>query len=173
MRKASSKTPGDSEKSSGVNPRKALFDAYYRNGGPSFRVGNAYQSAIAAGYSPITAKANCHLLARDSRVQVAEALEALGVDGFSQAQKLLELREAQAVKWNPAKYPGRPAKGKKPGIAARGGWDYFADGNVQLEATKEINRVKDAYPAPREPIDGRDQRPITIIFPATWKPDKE
>ncbi len=64
-------------------------------GGLHFSPGNAYQSAVAAGYSPNTAKSKCHILARRARVKVAAALEALGCDGFSQAVKLLELREAR------------------------------------------------------------------------------
>jgi hypothetical protein len=162
---AAATNPDDAEKPRGVNPRKALFETYYKNGGPGFRAGNAYRSALAAGYAPITAKANCHLLAREARVQVAEGLTALGVDGFSQAEKLLELREAKAVKWNPDKHPGRPAKGKKPAIAARGGWDVFEDNDAQLRTTQEINRILDSYPAPKEPT---DSRPVQIIFPATF-----
>lgn len=164
--------PQGSEEREGLNPRQALFEEFYRQGGPDFRPGNAYQSALAAGYSPITAKANCHILARKIRVDVKEALEMLGCDALSQAKKLLALREAQLVKWNPAKYPGVRAQRKtkktaaSPGKPARGGWDVFEDNTTQLETTKEINRIFGAYPAPKEP---GDNRPVQIIFPPDFK----
>lgn len=140
-----------------TNLRQALFEKFYRDGAPGFRPGNAYRSAIAAGYTPITAKANCHILARRCKVKAAEALQAMGCDGFSQAEKLLRLREARTVRWNPVKYNGKKQK--------RGGWDTFDDGDLQLRATQEINRVLDAYPAPKE----ADQRsPVQIIFPASF-----
>lgn len=132
----------------GLNPRQASFDAFYLNGGPDFRPGNAYQSAIASGYSPNTAKSKCHILARRTSVKVAGALAALGCDGFSQATKLLELREAKTVRWN--------QKNEK--------WDEFEDADVQLRAVQEINRLQDAYPAPKEKVE--DARPITIVFPS-------
>jgi len=131
----------------GANPRQASFDAFYLNGAPAFRPGNAYKSAIAAGYSANTAKSNCHILARRASIKVALALEALGCDGFSQAAKLLELREAKTVRWN--------QKTEE--------WDEFGDADVQLRATQEINRLQDAYPAPKEKVE--DSRPITIVFP--------
>lgn len=130
----------------GANPRQASFDAFYLDGGPDFSPGNAYKSAVAAGYSPNTAKSNCHILARRASIKVARALEALGCDGFSQATKLLELREAQTVRWN----------------QKREKWDEFEDADVQLRATQEINRLQDAYPAAKEPTE--DSRPITILF---------
>jgi hypothetical protein len=139
------------------NPRRALFGTFYRTGGPNFRPGNAYRSAIAAGYSAATAKSNCHLLAREARVRTAEALEALGCDGFSQAGKLLQLREAKTVKWNPSK----GASKKKP----KGGWDVFEDNGTQLSTTQEINKLQGAYP---DPVAGADNRPIQIIFPKNF-----
>ncbi|HVA94426.1 MAG TPA: hypothetical protein VNI36_05920 [Candidatus Dormibacteraeota bacterium] len=138
--------PADPAEQEGANPRQASFDAFYLNGGPHFSPGNAYKSAIAAGYSPNTAKSNCHVLARRASIKVARALEALGCDGFSQAAKLLELREAKTVRWNQKKEK----------------WDEFEDADVQLRATQEINRLHDSYPAPKEPIE--DARPITIVF---------
>ena len=142
-----SQKPADPGEQEGVNPRQASFDAFYLNGGLDFSPGNAYQSAVAAGYSPNTAKSKCHILARRARVKVAAALEALGCDGFSQATKLLELREAKTVRWNQKKER----------------WDEFEDADVQLRATQEINRLQDAYPAPKEKVE--DSRPITIVFP--------
>jgi len=130
----------------GANPRQASFDAFYLNGGLDFSPGNAYKSAIAAGYSPNTAKSNCHILARRASIKVSIALEALGCDGFSQATKLLALREAKTVRWN----------------QKREKWDEFEDTDVQLRATQEINRLQDSYPAPKEPTE--DSRPITIVF---------
>jgi hypothetical protein len=141
--------PKAAEEQRGVNPRKALFETFYRNGGPDFPPGNAYRSALAAGYSPITAKANCHLLAREVRVKTAEALEACGCDGFSQAEKLIELREAKTVKWNPKKNR----------------WDTFQDGDLQLRAVQEINKILDAYPAPKET---NDTRPVMIVLPKNF-----
>lgn len=138
--------PASPSEQEGANPRQASFDAFYLDGGPDFSPGNAYQSAIAAGYSPNTAKSNCHILARRASIKVARALEALGCDGFSQATKLLELREAQTVRWN----------------QKREKWDEFEDADVQLRATQEINRLQDAYPAPKEKVE--DSRPITILF---------
>lgn len=141
---AAPKNPTEAEKPRGVNPREALFEVYYRDGGPGFRVGKAYRSALAAGYSPITAKPNCRLLGRKARVHVAEVLQALGVNGFSQAKKLLELREEKTVRWN----------------SKREKWDTFEDVDVQLRTDQEINRILDACPAPRESIDSRDKRAI-------------
>lgn len=132
----------------GLNPRQASFDSFYLRGGHDFRPGNAYKSAIAAGYSPNTARSKCRILARRASVKVAAALEALGCDGFSQATKLLELREAKTVRWN--------QKSEE--------WDEFEDADVQLRATQEINRLQDAYPAPKEKVE--DTRPITIVFPS-------
>jgi len=131
----------------GANPRQASFDVFYLNGGLNFSPGNAFKSAIAAGYSSATAKSNCHILARRASIKVARALEALGCDGFSQAAKLLKLREAKTVRWN--------QKTEQ--------WDEFKDADVQLRATQEINRLQDAYPAPKEKVE--DSRPITIVFP--------
>lgn len=139
--------PAVSAESKGMNPQQASFDAFYINGGPDFRPGNAYQAAIAAGYSPATAKSNCHILARRASIRVLAALEARGCDGFDQANKLLALREARTVRWNPKKNR----------------FDQFTDNSTQLEATKEINRILDAYPAPKEKV--TDSRPITIVFP--------
>lgn len=150
-----------------ADPRRTKFSEFYRNGGPDFRAGNAYRSALAAGYSPATAKSNCHLLARDINVAAADALRALGCDAFSQARKLLRLQQAKTVKWNPQKFPGTRGTKKRKGKAPRGGWDAFDDGDLQLDATKEINRLLDAYPAPKEP--GDTSRPVQIIFPASFK----
>lgn len=133
-----------------LNPRQARFEQYYRNGGPDFPAGNAYKSALAAGYSATTAKAKSHLLARRANVKTAEALTLLGRDGFSQALKLIALSEAQLVKWN----------------ASDEDWDTFDDGHLQLEAVKEINRLLDEYPAPKEP--NTNDAPIQIIFPANF-----
>lgn len=142
-----SQKPADLVEQEGANPRQASFDAFYLNGGPDFRPGNAHKSAVAAGYSPNTAKSKCHILSRRARVKVVAALEALGCDGFSQATKLLELRKAKTVRWNQKKEQ----------------WDEFEDADVQLRATQEINRLQDAYPAPKEKVE--DSRPITIVFP--------
>jgi len=141
-----SQKPADPVEQEGANPRQASFDVFYLNGGLDFLPGNAYKSAIAAGYSPNTAKSKCHILARRARVKVAAALEALGCDGFSQATQLLELREAKTVRWN----------------QKREKWDEFEDADVQLRATQEVNRLQDAYPAPKEKVE--DSRPITIVF---------
>jgi len=138
--------PAGPAEQEGANPRQASFDVFYLNGGPDFSPGNAYKSAIASGYSSATAKSNCHILARRASIKVARALEALGCDGFSQAAKLLELREAKTVRWNQKKEK----------------WDEFEDADVQLRATQEINRLQDSYPAPKEKVE--DSRPITIVF---------
>lgn len=166
-KKKAPKEPRSTEKKPETNPRRALFDMFYRNGGPSFPAGNALQSAIAAGYSPATAKSNCHLLARESRVHIAEALEALGCDGFSQAQKLLHLREAKTVKWNPGKRLTLRAggKGKRVEKVVEGGWDTFEDGDLQLRTAQEINKIQGAYPDPER---GGDGRSVQIIFPASF-----
>lgn len=156
-----------SEKQEGLNPRQALFEQFYRQGGPEFPPGNAYRSAIAAGYTPITAKANCHILARKCNIKTAEALIAMGCDGFSQAKKLLTLREAKTVKWNPDKFPGRRATKKRAGTFKHGGWDLFEDSSTQLDATKEINRILDSYPAPKQPTE--PVHPVTIIWPSSFK----
>lgn len=156
-KKAASNQKEDASDTSQEKPRRALFNNFYRMGGPSFRPGNAFRSAIAAGYSVATAKSNCHLLAREARVRTAEALEALGCDGFSQGGKLLQLREAKTVKWNPSKGGTK----KKP----KGGWDVFEDNGTQLNATQEINKIQGAYP---DPVAGSESRPIQIIFPKNF-----
>lgn len=169
-KKAAPKEPArtdTTEKKPESNPRRALFDVFYRNGGPNFRAGNAFQSAIAAGYSPATAKSNCHLLARESRVRTAEALEALGCDGFSQAQKLLHLRDAKTVKWNPSKQLTLRAggKGKRVQKTVKGGWDTFEDNDTQLRTAQEINKIQGAYPDPEKTGDART---IQIVFPENF-----
>src|SRR5579864_8628919 len=141
MGKNKTRKAAGSAEQEGANPRQASFDAFYLNGGPNFSPGNAYKSAVAAGYSSATAKSNCHILARRASIKVNIALGALGCDGFSQASKLLELREAKTVRWN----------------QKREKWDEFGDADVQLRATQEINRLQDAYPAPKEKVEDSDR----------------
>lgn len=114
------------------------------------KTGNALVSAKSAGYSAKTAHADSWRMARAVRVSLADALRARGIDEVSQAQKLAKLQEARTVKWNPADEA----------------FEEFGDSDVQMRATQEINRLLDAYPAPKE-ITG-DNRPITIVFPANF-----
>lgn len=124
--------------------RQAKFREHY------LQSGNALQAAKDAGYSEATALSDSYRMAREIRVGIAEALRARGLDEVSQAKKLGELQQARAVKWN----------SKKEKFVA------FHDADVQLRATQEINRLLDAYPAPKE--DTGDNRPIQIIFPANF-----
>jgi hypothetical protein len=72
-----------------------------------------------------------------------EALCAIGLDTVTQAKKLSELLEAKKPLWNRKKER----------------WDSFSDNAVQLEAVKEVNRLLNAYPAPKP-----DVEPITVNF---------
>lgn len=108
--------------------------------------GNAARAARAIGMSPALAKSEAWRLVKALNVRVADALEMLGIDAVSQAKKLLFLREATMPKWN----------------AGTEDWDIFLDSSTQLEATKEINRLRDEYPAKKEPAPA--QGPVTVIF---------
>lgn len=133
-----------------IDPRTARLADFYLWGGSNFKPGNLYQAAIAAGYSRATARSNHSELRRNLRIVLPDALRALGLDEASQAAKLGKLREAKTVRWNAKKHR----------------WDVFEDGDVQLRATQEINRILDVYPAPKET---GDSRPVQIIFPGDFK----
>jgi len=62
-------------------------DEYLKNGG------NAYQAALAAGYSRATAESDSYKLARLVKVKIGDALRANGVDEVWMARKLKELFE--------------------------------------------------------------------------------
>ena len=135
---------GDSKQAHRWNPVKSRIsperlqrfrEVYLSNGC------NAVRAAIAIGMKPTTAKANAHRFTRALRLQMQEALHAIGVDAVTQAKKLIELVDAKKPWWN--------RKKKR--------WDFFPDYAIQLEAVKEINRILNAYPAPRPDID-----PITV-----------
>lgn len=149
-RRQQARKPQAPDSQEGLNPRQALFEQFYRGGGPGFPAGNACRSAIEAGYTRITAKANCHILARRANIKTAEALQLLGRDGFAQARHLVKLCSAKTVRWNQKKER----------------WDTFEDASVQLDAVKEINRLQDSYPAPKEPT--AETRPIQIVFPVDF-----
>ncbi len=110
--------------------------------------GNAYRSALAAGYARNTAKVKSCEMARLVRVKAAEALRALGIDETQVALKLKEKLGAKEFRWNPAK--------KK--------WETFIAHKPQLEATKELARILDMYPAQKigGPT-GSDPIPVRII----------
>ena len=108
--------------------------------------GNAYKAALAIGMKPSTAKAGAWRIVRALKLQVAEALEMLGIDAVSQARKLIALREARLVKWNPSEEQ----------------WDTFLDSSTQMEATKEINKLLDAYPAAKRPPN--ETPPVQVFF---------
>lgn len=114
------------------------------------KTGNALQSAKEAGYSESVARADSWKFARAVRISLADALRARGIDEVSQAEKLAKLQEARTVKWNPSEEE----------------FEEFGDSDVQMRATQEINRLLDAYPAPKE-VTG-DNRPIQIIFPTNF-----
>lgn len=84
--------------------------------------------------------------ARNIRVEIGAALRAMGLDELSQARKLLKLQAARMPKWNPAKEK----------------FDIFDDGATQLAATREISRLLDHYPAPKE--DQPAIPPVQLIF---------
>jgi Terminase small subunit len=132
-----------SEKVVDGTAKQALFKEHY------LRTGNAYESAKLAGYRESVAKSRSFEMARAVRITIAEALRARGLDEVSQAQKLARLQNARAVKWNP----------KKEKFVG------FEDADVQMRATQEINRLLDAYPAPKETS---DNRPVQIIFPGSF-----
>ena len=85
-------------------------------------------------------------MAAPIRLEMAAALRATGLDEHSQAKKLAQLREARTVRWN----------------AKKNKWDTFDDGDVQMRATQEVNRLLDAYPAPKEKVE--DSRPINVFI---------
>jgi hypothetical protein len=84
--------------------------------------------------------------ARNIRVEIGAALRAIGINEISQAQKLLKLQRARMPKWNPAEER----------------FQSFEDGATQLAATREISRLLDHYPAPKE--DQPAVSPVTLIF---------
>jgi hypothetical protein len=106
-------------------------EAYLSNGC------NAVRAAIAIGMKPTTARANAHRLARAVKLQMQEALCAIGLDTATQAKKLAELLEAKKPLWNRKKER----------------WDSFPDNAVRLEAVKEVNRLVNAYPAPKPDVE--------------------
>lgn len=112
--------------------------------------GNAYRSALDAGYRESTAKAKSFEFARAVRIPIADALRARGIDEVSQAQKLAQLQAARCVKFNPE----------------LGEFEDFDDGDVQMRATQEINRLLDAYPAPKQPD---VSVPVQIVFPKSFR----
>ena len=67
-------------------------DEYLKNGG------NAYQAALAAGYSRATAESDSYKLARLVKVKIGDALRANGVDEVSVARKLKDLLEDEDPK---------------------------------------------------------------------------
>jgi hypothetical protein len=117
--------------------------------------GNAVRAARTIGMSPQNARVNAWRLVRALNIRVADALEMLGIDAVSQAKKLQFLREATMPKWN----------------AGTEDWDIFLDSSTQLEATKEINRLRDEYPAKKEPAPA--QGPVTVIFSTNIEQYKE
>lgn len=92
---------------------------------------NAVKAARAMGYKKETAQSNAYIFQKLAKVSMSDALRAIGLDEVSQAKKLEKLREAKLVKWNPGEDQ----------------WDAFEDGRLQMDATKEINRILGAYPA--------------------------
>ena len=107
------------------------------------------QAVIAAGYSQHIA---------DSGGETAKILATVGAgivaaiesnprltDG-KRAEKLADLMAAKKAVWNPQR--------KK--------FHLFEDGDLQLRTVQEVNRLKNQYPAPKEPTE--DSRPITIVF---------
>ena len=110
-------------------------EAYVSNGC------NAVRAAIAVGMKPETAQANAHRLARAVRLQMTEALHAIGVDAVTLAKKLAELLEAKKPLWN--------RKKKR--------WEFFPNGAIQLEAVKEVCRLLNLYPGSKPSLE-----PITV-----------
>lgn len=114
---------------------------------------DAVKACKAMGMKPSTAKSNAYLFKRSARVKLADALRAIGLDEVAQAKKLQKLQESLMPKWN----------------AADEDWDHFENGSVQLEATKEINRILDAYPQ-EKPIHIGDN--VTVLFDVRTQPLK-
>ena len=108
--------------------------------------GNASKAARQIGMNPKLAAANAWRLVRAIKLQVAEVLEMYGIGAVSQARKLMQLQEARLVKWNPGEEQ----------------WDTFLDSSTQMEATKEINRLRDEYPASKRPTP--EMPPVQVFF---------
>ena len=100
---------------------------------------NAYKAAIAIGISKKSAKANSYLWARRCNLKMSEALRAKGLDEASQADKLLMLRDAATRIVSDPEGDGEVME--------------VPDYRVQLEATKEINKILGAYPAEPPKLD--------------------
>jgi hypothetical protein len=109
---------------------------------------NAVRTAIAIGVKPTSAKANAHRLARAVKLEMQEALDAIGMDTVAVAKKLAELLEAKKRIWNREEQK----------------WDVFPDTTVQLEAVKEINRLLNTYPAPKPDI---EPTTVTVVIDPT------
>jgi hypothetical protein len=105
---------------------------------------NAVRAAIAIGMKPTTAKANAHRLASAVKLEIQEALYAVGVDAVAVAKKLKELLEAKKPMWNPRKRK----------------WDFFPDNAVRLKALQEVFRLLNLYPAPKP---GVEPARLTVI----------
>jgi hypothetical protein len=125
-----------------IKPEKleAFREAYLSNGG------NAYKAGLAIGMSQGMARARSWRLVRAADFKVADVLELLGHGAERQARKLMYLSDATLPKWNPSKER----------------WDIFEDHGTQMEAVKEINRLRDEYPAPKKPAP--PESPVTVIF---------
>lgn len=83
-----------------LNPRQALFIKLYTDR-KSKTFGNAYQSAVAAGYSPETAKRILADLSEKARTTMLDALEAKGITSDLLADRhksLLDKREVVFIR---------------------------------------------------------------------------
>jgi hypothetical protein len=115
----------------------AFLAAYLDNGF------NAVQACISIGMSASNAHAHRYLKACRHNAAIQKALDAVGLDPIFVAQRIRKLALAKEVKWN--------LRSKK--------WNVFENTTAQLEALKQINRLRNLYPA--EPA---TQDPVTINF---------
>lgn len=134
-----------------IKPEKleAFREAYIANGG------NAYKAGLAIGMSQGMARARSWRIVKAANFKVADVLELLGHGAERQARKLMNLSDATMPKWNPNKER----------------WDIFEDHGTQMEAVKEINRLRDEYPAPKKPAPPVE--PVQVIFCADLEAYKD
>lgn len=111
--------------------RLQLFLAEYLSNGL-----NATQACISIGLSKRTAGKNAwrYQAAIRARIDMQQALDAAGLTTDRLALKLNLLLDADMPKWNPGTED----------------WDVFANGSLQLDAAREIAKLRNLYPAEPE-----------------------
>lgn len=99
--------------------RQRRFRSFY------LETGNAYESAIAAGYSPVTAKTHAWRMAAAAEETLRDQCDLIGLTKLSLVLALKRALTAKEPKWN--------AKSEK--------WDLFENASVQLAAYDRLKEI--------------------------------